>query len=263
MSTNNLTLNIVTMTSLELVEFINSQRKEGDSELRHDHFMAKVPKVLGEEVAPNFRAYYTASNGKQNPCYRLPKREACLMAMSYSYELQAKVFDRMTELENQIAKPKLPVTYLEALKALVQSETEKAALETQKTTLEAKIEADAPKVEFHAEVTADKAAYLIRDAAKILEKKESELREILRSRRLIFQCRDGHWELYAEYIRRGWSALKIETINGHVIKFPVITGKGITAIRDRLARDDSSKHSDIPQTRNAIACNAPGSMVSR
>lgn len=36
------------MSSLEMVEFINSQRKEGGPELRHDNFMAKVPKVLGE-----------------------------------------------------------------------------------------------------------------------------------------------------------------------------------------------------------------------
>lgn len=52
--------------------------------------------MLGEEVAGKFSCYYKASNGKQNPMYRFPKREACLMAMSYSYDLQAKVFDRMT-----------------------------------------------------------------------------------------------------------------------------------------------------------------------
>jgi hypothetical protein len=49
---------------------------DGEAELRHDHFMAKVPKVLGETVAPNFPGYYKASNGKQNPMYTFPKREA-------------------------------------------------------------------------------------------------------------------------------------------------------------------------------------------
>lgn len=92
-------VNTVTMTSLELVQFINNQRDEGEAELRHDHFMAKVPKVLGEG-APKFRdTYINNQNGQTYPCYRFPKREACLMAMSYSYDLQAKVFDRMTELE--------------------------------------------------------------------------------------------------------------------------------------------------------------------
>jgi hypothetical protein len=96
----------VTMTSLELVDFINSTRKDGESVLRHDHFMAKVSKVLGE-AAPKFRDSYTGKDSTSRTCYRFPKREACLMAMSYSYELQAKVFDRMTELEEEQQKPKL------------------------------------------------------------------------------------------------------------------------------------------------------------
>ncbi|WP_293932155.1 hypothetical protein [Iodobacter sp.] len=53
----------VTLSSLELVDFINASRKEGEAELRHDHFMAKVPKVLGEDLSPKFlgTAFYVAS----------------------------------------------------------------------------------------------------------------------------------------------------------------------------------------------------------
>lgn len=94
----------VTMTSLELVDFINSQRKEDEALVRHADFMTKVPKVLGFEYSENFRSTYKASNGKENPCYRFPKRESCLMAMSYSYDLQAAVFDHMTNLEQQLIK---------------------------------------------------------------------------------------------------------------------------------------------------------------
>lgn len=106
----------VTMTSLEMVDYINSERKEkalqagaafpskGHAELRHDHFMDKVPEVLGE-AAPKFLGtdFYTNGTGAQveRKVYTFPKREACLMAMSYSYELQAKVFDKMTALEQQ------------------------------------------------------------------------------------------------------------------------------------------------------------------
>ncbi|QZA80260.1 hypothetical protein [Deefgea piscis] len=92
----------LTMSSLEMVDFINASRKESEAELRHDHFMAKVPKVLGEEAAPNFRGSYQGKDKTERPCYHFPKREACLMAMSYSYDLQAKVFDRMTELEAKV-----------------------------------------------------------------------------------------------------------------------------------------------------------------
>lgn len=98
----------VTMTSLELVSFINSSRAEGEAALRHSHFLEKVPTVLGLEMSRRFGSSYLDSMNREKPCYNFPKREACLMAMSYSYELQAKVFDRMTELENK-AVPLAPV----------------------------------------------------------------------------------------------------------------------------------------------------------
>ena len=99
---NQLTLiHTVTMTSMELVEYINTQRGEGAAVLAHSDFLKKVPQVLGGGHGNFSDTYQHPQNGQTYPCYRFPKREACLMAMSYSYELQAKVFDRMTELEEQ------------------------------------------------------------------------------------------------------------------------------------------------------------------
>jgi len=73
----------VTMSSIELVDFINSQRNPDESELRHDNFMAKVPKVLGD-AAPKFlgtvQRPQPAGGFREYPVYRFPKREACLMA---------------------------------------------------------------------------------------------------------------------------------------------------------------------------------------
>lgn len=72
-------------------------------ELRHDNFSRKVQEVLGD-AAPRFEGTYVhPQNGQTYPCYYLPKRESCLMAMAYSYALQAKVFDRWQELENERA----------------------------------------------------------------------------------------------------------------------------------------------------------------
>lgn len=103
-----------TMSSLEMVDYINAERKskaeaaklkfpcKQHRKLEHRSFMNKVPKVLGEAAAKYFAVdtFINGTGGKveRNIC-NFPKREACLMAMSYSYELQAQVFDHMTKLE--------------------------------------------------------------------------------------------------------------------------------------------------------------------
>lgn len=163
--TINTTNNSNTITSLELVKLINDSRKESEAEVFHSDFLKKVPKVLGETVAGNFSSYYKASNGKENPCYKFPKREACLMAMSYSYELQAKVFDYMTELENKLSLPK---TYKEALVELVKqieiSEQQQLLLEQQK-----------PKVIYFDGLVERNLLVNFRTLAKELQMKESLL----------------------------------------------------------------------------------------
>ena len=84
-----------TMLSTEIVKIINDMREEGAAELRHDHFMAKVLKVLGEIGALKFRGTYLDAYGREKPCYALPKREANLMVMSESYKVQAAITTTM------------------------------------------------------------------------------------------------------------------------------------------------------------------------
>ena len=91
----------VSMSSIELVDFINSKRDQGQPVLTHKNLMAKVPRVLGAEQSAKFSADYMDSRSRSQKCFIFPKREACLIAMSYSYELQALVFDRMTALEDR------------------------------------------------------------------------------------------------------------------------------------------------------------------
>jgi hypothetical protein len=102
--TTNTGVVVATMSSIEIVDLINSMREEGKSELRHDNFMVKVQKVLGIDSL-NFQAIYLDSLKREKPCYRLPKREASLLVMSESYAVQAKVYDRMVELESRALDP--------------------------------------------------------------------------------------------------------------------------------------------------------------
>lgn len=125
----------VTMTSLELVDFINGRRAEDDPVLGHADFMKKVPRVLKKD-AGKFSDIYLDSMNRRQKCYRFPKRESCLMAMSYSYDLQAAVFDHMTDLEQKLAQQNafaLPRTRAEAMRlaADLEEQNEVLALENQ------------------------------------------------------------------------------------------------------------------------------------
>lgn len=98
-----------TMTSLQLVEYINEDRKLVSEqtgtkyiELLHKNFMSKVPEVLGENQSAKFLAHYIDSRNREQSCYNFPERESILMAMSYSYSLQAKVYDQFQLMKNSI-----------------------------------------------------------------------------------------------------------------------------------------------------------------
>lgn len=68
--------------------------------MRHDNFMVKIEKHPGID-SPKFLGQYKDSTGRTLKCYHLPKREAELMVMSESLEVQTRVYDRMTALEQQ------------------------------------------------------------------------------------------------------------------------------------------------------------------
>jgi hypothetical protein len=89
------------MSSLDMGNpsgFINATREPGEPELLHKNFLAKVPNVLGYSVSAKFLAHTNVPIGmhgqtRQSPVYNLPRREAILMAMPYSYKLQEMVLD--------------------------------------------------------------------------------------------------------------------------------------------------------------------------
>ena len=111
-----------TMTSLQLVEFVNHlRRQEGNgtfTELTHFNFLQKVKEVLkGGEL--NFKASYKSLQNKDLPMHVFPKREAMLMAMSYSYDIQAVVYDAWEKAEKALLQLKRnPITIAKTRKIL-------------------------------------------------------------------------------------------------------------------------------------------------
>lgn len=196
----------VTMTSLELVDFINSERGADEAELRHDHFMAKVPKVLGK-TAPKFlgtvQRPQPAGGVRDYPCYRFPKREACLMAMSYSYELQAKVFDRMTQLEQIVADPRIPKTYGDALR-LAADQAEEIARK------DAQLAVAAPKAAALDRIAQEtEGAVCLRVAAKLAQVPEKQYVNFLNGEGWIFRHHHSQrWQGYSDKEKAGLLELK-------------------------------------------------------
>lgn len=229
----------VTMSSPELVEFINKHRKEVATvekpyiELRHADFMAKVPKVLGLELSEKFRSVYTDTTGRTLPCYRFLKRESCLLAMSYSYELQAQVFDRMTAMENHIAAQNQPSYMIEdpikrAEKWIEEEKQKQAAIQ--------QLELAAPKVAFVDKYVAGNGNKTFRQVAKLLQVKENVFREFLESNRIMYKL-NGEWTAYQNHVdaKRFHTKTGVSD-SGHAFNHALFTPKGIEWIAGELAK---------------------------
>jgi phage antirepressor YoqD-like protein len=241
---NQLAVNQVTMTSLELVDFINSQRKEGVAVLTHADFMKKVPKVLGEKDAGLFSDIYFDAYSREQRCYKFPKRESCLMAMSYSYDLQAKVFDRMTELEDALKQPVVALpNFTDPAEAAIAWAAEfkaKQAAITQVSQLEIKVSELAPKAAALDTIANATGQKTITNVAKVLGvQPEKFLRPWMLNHHWIYLGRDGQYHAHAARIKDGHLVEKSRAIprtNGIAdVKVTVyVTSLGETLLARRL-----------------------------
>ena len=232
----------ITMTSLELVQFINNQRAAGEPELRHDDFMRKCPKVLGEEGVRKFAdTYRNEQNGQTYPCYTFPKREACLMAMSYSYDLQAKVFDKMTELEAAAAPaPALLPDFtnpVAAARAWADQVEAKNLLQIENTDQAAKLAIAGPKVEFADAMLNSDGTVLVRDAAKTIGAPVRKLERALRDKGVIL----ANNAPAARYVTKGYFKETTVTVltktRGNIMRHTArVTAKGMEFLRRFVQR---------------------------
>jgi len=216
--------NEITMTSLELVEFINNQRiNEDEPVLLHKNFLAKVPQVLGEETSAKFSADLPDAYGRPRKGYKFPKREACLMAMSYSYDLQAKVFDKMSALESK--KLSLP-SYSEALRKLADTIEDNQ-------NLQATISVQTPKVQALDRIANADGMYGLQAAGKILQQQPNKFIQWLRSEGWIYKRPGGKTNYpYSDKSNAGYMTTKAVIIqrpdgSDEVREQAMVTPKGL------------------------------------
>lgn len=178
----------MTMSSLEIVKVINAIRKsDGDNtELQHKHVLDKIKLILPNSA--EFLAQYKDSTGRALPCYNLPKRESILLTMSYSYKVQAAVYDAWEKLENQQSLTVFghdTSTHRGALLALV------ASLD--------KIEADKPKVAYFNALVDRNLLVNIRDSAKEIGIKQNEFVKWLLDNKYVYRDAREQLKPYAQY----------------------------------------------------------------
>ena len=233
--------NTITMTSIEIVAFINAFRQStGDStELRHDDFMRKVPKVLGENTAPKFYGTENYTNGTggnvNRRIYNFPKREACLMAMSYSYELQAQIYDRMTALEQEllmINKPSYMIDDpIERAKKWIEECNHKAEVEAKLLEASKLIEAQAPTIDAYEMIAGKRGTLSMQQAYKYLGGiKLKEMKQWLLDKNWIYINRYDQVAIHNIYLTNGYLVQKVTQYQPQIR----ITYKGLVAMARQM-----------------------------
>ncbi len=181
---------------------------------------------------------YQNSQNKTQPCYLLTKKGCDMVANKMTGEkgvlftaAYVTAFERMREA----LQPKLPTTYLEALKALVASEEEKQKLLTENTVMK-------PKAEFFDAVAESKTAIEMGAVAKVLGIKgmgRNNLFQFLRDKKVLMQNNQP----MQTYVDRGYFRIvetKYTRANGDTsinIK-TLVYQKGIDYIRKLIEKED-------------------------
>lgn len=238
-----------TMTSLQLVDFINHlRRQEGNgtfNELTHFNFLQKVKEVLkGGEL--NFKASYKSSQNKDLPMYVFPKREAMLMAMSYSYDIQAVVYDAWEKAEKALLQSSvitLPnfLNPAEAAKAWAVEYEQKIEVKKQLSIAQDMVAEALPKIEsFDLLMDCNKTLSVL-ETSKLLEVGQHKLFKALRKHGYISEANVP----YERFCVNGTGLFKVKLSkpfrNQHtgsieVTRSTEVTTKGVEYLRRKIVQ---------------------------
>jgi phage regulator Rha-like protein len=174
---------------------------------RHDHVMRDIRAMLGElhgTEAPKFGGYYTAENGKQNPCFNLPKRETLILVSGYSVAMRAKIIDRWQELESAKPDPAAALSDPTSLRILLLQNVEKVI------ALEAAAAENAPMIAAFNRIAGAEGSFCLTDAAKALQMRPVDLIRELHAREWIYRRQgSGRWIGHGTKERQGLLTHKI------------------------------------------------------
>lgn len=190
--------NTITMTSREIAELVNSRHDNVRTSIERlaQNGVIRLPSVQISEIINNLGLMQKVSEyvftGEQG------KRDSIVVVAQLSPEFTARLVDRWQELEAALAKPALPDFSNPAAAARAWADEYE-----QRLTLQAKVVADAPKVEFYDDVTGSNDTIDIGTVAKVLNRPKmgrNNLFAFLRGKKVL----DRHNAPYQRYIDMGW-----------------------------------------------------------
>ena len=238
-----------TMTSLQLVDFINHLRKqEGNGTykvLTHANFLQKVKDVLGGVIQPN-ETYVHPQNGQKYPMYIFEKREAMLMAMSYSYDIQAVVYDAWEKAEKALLQSSvitLPnfLNPAEAAKAWAVEYEQKVESQKQLAIAQDMVAEALPKIESFDLLMDCNKTFSVLETSKLLEVGQHKLFKALRKHGYISEANVP----YERFCVNGTGLFKVKLSkpfrNQHtgaieVTRGTEVTAKGVEYLRRKIAQ---------------------------
>jgi phage antirepressor YoqD-like protein len=174
------------------------------------------------------------------------------MVMSESYEVQAKVYDRMTELTAQIAPSFDLPNFLDPAEAAIAWATEYRAKENALAVVEAqttlliqqidkiavqakKIVTQAPDVDFVAKYVTGEGNKTFRCVAKLLSIKENAFRTFLVDNKIMYKL-NKEWMPCSGYKRDKYFEVKTDFFYGTVCSTTLFTPAGIVWIAKQYTK---------------------------
>lgn len=156
----------------EIIQYLEGRKVKGVTKI-----VGIIPTLLTEHVQLDkyfILSSYKDSSGKTNKCYLCTKMGCELLGNKQQGEkgilFTAKYVERFNAMEKKLKElqtPKLPQTYLEALKALVKSEEEKQQVEKELEETKEELE---DKNSFIGKISASENSLLVREVAKLASK---------------------------------------------------------------------------------------------
>ena len=232
---------------------VSSRRVADDFKKRHSDVIEKIQQLIKAEksvMSMFIESSYKAGTGKNYKEYLLTRDGFSLLVMGFNgreaLEWKLKYIEAFNKMEKQLKElqtPKLPQTYLEALKALVKSEEEK---EKVKKELE-------EQNSFVNKISESNGSMLVREVAKLASKGNITIGE----KALWNKLREWGYisrkstEPMQSAINAGWFEV-IERVverdgKSFVYRTTKVTSKGQVHIIKKLSKESENKLKKIQQ----------------